>query len=84
MLGEETDGGSGADAVGFRDIDVVTSIMLHCWHDIESNSTMISKRSTFVGRFMDDGFATWWGERSAIVVKVAPNLIVSRDPGIDS
>ena len=43
MFWKEIDGGSNADAVGFKDVNLVASVMLHNWHDVKSNGSVVSK-----------------------------------------
>ena len=81
---EKFDRQGNALTVSFGDVQGVTAIMVHRRSNIPTAETMASEGASFVRRFEDERFGTWWGDGRSVVIKVTIELCLSRQSGIDS
>ena len=62
----------------------MTPIVVHGRSDIPTAETMASEGASFVRRFEDERFGTWWGDGRSVVIEVTIELRLSGKSGIDS
>ena len=83
ILGEELDSVGDSDFPGFGHIDFVVSIVMECWFTVKALVSMSLPGASLLGSGMDDAFATWWCKGGFVEIKVAPDLGICGQFGVD-